>query len=435
MDYWITMRRARAVVVLLAVVAVFSAGASGQNHNTESPYSRYGLGERIPGGSAKSYAMGGIAQGLRNAHIINLENPASYTAQDTLSFIFDIALEGHYAYYSSDSGTKSSGAGSIHHLAIQFPIGKLFGVAAGFQPATQMGYDVTRFETDKRILSEVGRVRYRHLGHGGVSMAFLGFAYEPCRYISVGVNAQYLFGSINRTQEMYVPHHPLYAESSYEQRLVLNGTGISVGVQGIVPLGSVDSLRDLRLGATVETVPFLHGERRYEFSYSYLAMRRYLDQNALAGEGRISVPVRYALGGLYRDLHWETGADVHYQDWSSFEVLGAQDKVLAASYGVAVGVQYTPNPFSQRYYLARMQYRLGGFYEQEPIRLRGVSIRHLGVTFGVGLPYGRSGTMFHFGGRLGLEGTESKGLVQQSYAALVFGMSLNDVWFYKRKYN
>ncbi len=434
MDYWNTMRKARVVLLLLVVLAAYSSRSVGQTHNTESPYSRYGIGEQIPDGSAKSFSMGGITQGLRNAHIINTANPASYTAQDSLSFIFDIGLTGQYSLYSGSGATKRSGAANVHHIALQFPVGKYFGMAAGFRPSSQVGYNVTRYETDRQILSRVGRVRYQHIGHGGTNLAFVGLACNPVKWFSLGVNAQYVFGSINRSQEMFVPHHPQYAELSYDSRLVVKGFGLSAGFQGLIPLDSEDESRTLCLGFTVETFPALGGEHRYELSYDYLNSTRYLSQNAIWADGAISVPIRYAFGGLYKNRKWEAGLEAFYQDWESYQSLGKKG-ALAKSYGVNLGAEFTPNAQSQRYYIARINYRFGAYYHQDPVELNGTRIQSYGLTFGLGFPYGRVGTMFHVGGKLGIQGTTSHGLVRQSFAAIVLGMSLNDIWFYKRRYN
>ena len=60
--------------------------------STNSPYTRYGLGELSDQHFGNSKAMGGIAYGLRNGLQVNAANPASYTAIDSLTFIFDIGL-------------------------------------------------------------------------------------------------------------------------------------------------------------------------------------------------------------------------------------------------------------------------------------------------------------------------------------------------------
>ena len=58
---------------------------------TSSPFSRYAYGdlnENVPTGYR---AMGGVGYGMRSNKAINSAQPASYTACDSLTFMFDIA--------------------------------------------------------------------------------------------------------------------------------------------------------------------------------------------------------------------------------------------------------------------------------------------------------------------------------------------------------
>ena len=77
--------------LLVLLLTILSGVATAQN-NTNSPYTRYGYGQMAEYGSGNSKAMGGIAYGLRDGHQVNFANPASYTAVDSLTFIFDGGL-------------------------------------------------------------------------------------------------------------------------------------------------------------------------------------------------------------------------------------------------------------------------------------------------------------------------------------------------------
>ena len=98
------------------------------------------------------------------------------------------------------------------------------------------------------------------------------------------------------------------------------------------------------------------------------------------------------------------------------------------------GLQWIPNPTDLRYYLKRVQYRFGAYYSQLPMLVNGQSIRDVGVTVGFGFPYKYFTSIFHTAFRLGMRGSTSHGLVRELYGELVLGVSLNDVWFVKRKY-
>ncbi|MBR6539358.1 MAG: hypothetical protein IKT76_05840, partial [Bacteroides sp.] len=78
-------------IFLVLVLALLSGVAMAQN-NTNSPYTRYGFGQLTDPGSGNSKAMGGVAYGLRDKSQVNFANPASYSAVDSLTFIFDGGL-------------------------------------------------------------------------------------------------------------------------------------------------------------------------------------------------------------------------------------------------------------------------------------------------------------------------------------------------------
>ena len=56
------------------------------------PYSQYGLGELSEQSGSFSRGMNGLAYGLRLNNQVNALNPASYSALDSLSFIFDAGV-------------------------------------------------------------------------------------------------------------------------------------------------------------------------------------------------------------------------------------------------------------------------------------------------------------------------------------------------------
>ena len=68
------------------------SGLGFAQNNTNSPYTRYGYGQLAEQGASNSLAMGGVAYGIRDKAHTNFVNPASYTAVDSLTFIFEGGL-------------------------------------------------------------------------------------------------------------------------------------------------------------------------------------------------------------------------------------------------------------------------------------------------------------------------------------------------------
>jgi hypothetical protein len=70
-----------------------------QISSTLSPYSQYGLGVLADQSLGFNRAMGGVAYGLRDGKFINMQNPASYSAVDSLTMLLDVGVTGQVTNY------------------------------------------------------------------------------------------------------------------------------------------------------------------------------------------------------------------------------------------------------------------------------------------------------------------------------------------------
>ena len=73
-------------VMILAPTSTFAQSG------TESPYSQFGVGQLADQAAGFNRGMNGVAYGFREHNQVNYLNPASYSAVDSLSFIFDVGV-------------------------------------------------------------------------------------------------------------------------------------------------------------------------------------------------------------------------------------------------------------------------------------------------------------------------------------------------------
>jgi hypothetical protein len=66
--------------------------------------------------------------------------------------------------------------------------------------------------------------------------------------------------------------------------------------------------------------------------------------------------------------------------------------------------------------------------------INNIPLTETGISFGLGLPLGGLSNA-NIGLELSQRGQKDSGLVQETIVALRVGLSLNDIWFVKRKYN
>lgn len=94
---------------------------------------------------------------------------------------------------------------------------------------------------------------------------------------------------------------------------------------------------------------------------------------------------------------------------------------------------YLPKYNSFSSYFSRVVYRAGMRFENTGMVINGETINDFGISFGIGLPIGGFSNA-NIGFDLGKRGTTNSGLVQENYFNVRVGLSLNDRWFVKSKY-
>ena len=100
----------------------------------------------------------------------------------------------------------------------------------------------------------------------------------------------------------------------------------------------------------------------------------------------------------------------------------------------SIGGFYIPNYASFTSYWKRVVYRFGFRSEQMSVIMNNIPLTETGISFGVGLPLG-SLSNANVGIEISRRGEKNPNLIQETFVAMRIGLSLNDVWFIKRKYN
>ena len=91
-------------ILCVAFLCIMSLTAFAQS-GTNSPYSQYGLGILSEQSSGFNRGMNGLGLGFHEHNQVNYLNPASYSAIDSLTFIFDAGISGQITNFS-ENGTK-----------------------------------------------------------------------------------------------------------------------------------------------------------------------------------------------------------------------------------------------------------------------------------------------------------------------------------------
>lgn len=421
-----------AVMILLTSVTVKAQVTS------QSPYSRYGLGN-VKGLLLPQFrAMGGISTAVYKPNNyysnINMQNPASYSGI-TLTTV-DIGMSGGFKQLKKGSLSESSFNSTLSHIALAFPIkaGRT-GLSFGLLPYTDLGYEFSN--TEKLDTNTVNKL---YSGEGGLTKAYMGLGQQFGDHFRVGVNIEYVFGNLVENRALELQSTPSVNTKQQDKNSV-GGIGFSYGAQYEIPLSTKSRITLGYSGSSPSTV---NSKKTFAVTRYY---RESSGEEGTAidtpsfqenGAAKLKLPLVHNFGiTLQRDNKWLIGADFRTGNWSKLSIDG-ENKGLEDSWGFSAGGQITPDMTSVSSYFNRVDYRLGFTYDKTYIKVADQDIKQMAVTFGLGLPLAFNRFAFHklnFTTEIGRRGTVSSGLVQENYINFHLGFTLNDTWFRRFKFD
>jgi hypothetical protein len=376
--------------------------------------------------------MGGASIASRNNEQINMGNPASFDAVDSLGFMFEFAIDASSVQFEDNIGKMVANDVNFQYFAMNFQINNRLGTSLGMVPFSDVGYNVV-VEQD---IENTGPVTTTYYGAGTISNVFLGAAFQPFKFLSVGANLNYYFGMLNRNAEVVFSGASDFYNMQQYKSLRVSDFSFDYGLQATIPLKEKNKII---LGVVFENNP------KYNAFFSNITQKNLesgsaIDQDTLFYEeetkGVIEFPVTYGFGFSYvKENKLEINADYYHQSWSEAKFLGTKSEFLTDLNKFAVGAEWIPDKFSIKSYTNRIAYRAGVRYEETYLIFNNRQINDFGITFGVGLPVYRSKSTINVAAVFGRKGTKEENLVQENYFRLNLMVNLYDLWFIKRRFD
>jgi hypothetical protein len=413
-------------VCLSIVLVVTFYSASAQNSNKEnSPYSRYGIGELRNQLHISLRGMGGISSAYTNPYTVNSDNPATYSFLKLTTY--DAAGEGSIKNIRNDSVKYTTGMATVSYFSIGFPVSKNAGISFGLRPYSRVYYKLD----DTATFPGFGYGYKRSWGEGSLNYGYIGAA-GKYKGLSVGANFGYLFGTVTNYNYIVAIGSAPVASSDFQRTTRVGGI---YWKGGALYDFAVKKDLSMHVGATATLSQILKAKRsEYWISHPSPSVS---DTAYAAPEvrGTIITPLSYSAGvQLERSDKWLVGIDFSGAQWSQFRSFGIRDSVANAAWKLAVGGAYTPNATDIRSYFQRITYRIGFYYGIDNVLLRNTDLSFYAATIGMSLPLRKGTDRIHTALEIGNRGTTANGLLRENFTKLSIGISLNDRWFIKRKY-
>ncbi len=419
----------RMIGCLLMAATISGAFAQG---GTKSPYSQFGLGALGDYSQSMSRGMNGVGYGLRQGNQVNTLNPASYAGVDSLTMLFDMGLSGQTTNFKEGGVSRNASMAAFEYVAASFRAWKNVGVSFGVLPFTNVGYD---YQTKSRS-SETGTVSETYTGSGGLHQVFLGVGGRVVKGLSVGVNAAYLWGSIDRS----VTPSASTASNSLTKKYSTNITNykLDFGVQWEQSLSKRDQLT---IGAVVGVGHNLKNTASMSIM-KYNSASSKTDTTTFSVGDAMALPMSYGVGVAYKhDGRLTLAADYSLEQWGKVDIPGYQGGTYQKLSGqmkdrhrVVAGLDWTPNPMGRKY-MDFVHYRVGVGYATPYYNINGQDgPKELSASIGVALPIINS---YNNRSVLNISGqwvrSKADGFITENTFRINVGITFNERWFMKWK--
>ena len=414
------------------VILIFSYFSTISQTNTGSPYSLNELGEINFTGNVSYQSMGGIDASIDSIEF-NVNNPSSLAKIKTTNYLIGTFYKS--SSLSNNSLKENIKTSNVNYIAIGIPV-KNFGFGFGVLPYSSVGFNLQTTEE----YNDANSINQRLFGaDGNINKAFLSVGIPFLKYVSLGASANYNFGKFNyeRFNLMDGVNYGVFSNSSSE----IKGFTYNFSSNLLIPLKN-----DLTLSILYSLYP--EGELdSYNIASLYTSNATSITLESLGDfvdidldsrgleNTKLPVPKKsiYSIG-LEKKNSWFFGAQYENKLSSGFEnvFLNIKNVTYRDANSISFGGYFIPDSSSLVSYWKRIKYRFGIKNDKKSIIVNNLPINQFSLNLGLGLPIAGL-SKANLGLEIGKIGNDD--LIKENYFSLRLGLSLNDVWFIKRKYN
>jgi len=419
--------------------------------NTYTPYSYFGYGILEEFGTTKNISMGGLGMTILDNNCLNYTNPATYVFLDKTSF--ELGVKSSFIKMSQNELTQKNFISRLSMIGLGFPVSEKIGIAVSLSPYSSVGYNLTT--TDLIVNSENSPIEstYNHSGSGGLNKFLFGVAFNARKkeksHLSLGLNFNYLFGSIQRETTIYSNNSSTYFRDKNDK--IINGLNIELG--GVYST-SLEEIGDhiLSFGFKIQPKSTLKSKLNL-LQATYLGpIYNPLDTlgTTIISEEHSLInnddfPSTYSLGFSLQDKDrekWLIGVDYNASGGYSSTHLyhNLSEDVIRNKQEYIFGGFFIPNKSDIYNYFNRIQYRFGVSYVSGPLDIGNVvgdvseKLKDISFNIGLGLPIAKTHSIVNIGLQYGVMGNNNHvDYIRENYYNLYLSMTLNEKWFNKRK--
>ena len=394
---------------------------------TSSPYSRFGLGDLSSQFSSVFNSLGGGGYAINDSKIINPFSPASYSSFQSNSFLFSTGVNNETIDIQSLTNNQTVNNISLSHILFGFPLTKKIGSSFGIIPFSSIGYSMQNRD-------DIFGADMLYDGDGGISKVYFGSSLELHQNLSVGANASYLFGGLNRRKRLVFDDETIFNSRSNS---LINIKGIYYEFGAVFSKKIDDNNSQISISINTSNNTNVDAKRtNLVETFEYSGTNEIVKDTFVNSveKGSMILPKYTNLGLAYSLDKWLFVFDYSTQNWSDYELFEESDSLIN-SQRISGGLQYTPDISSVNQFYKRCHYRVGLALNTTPLQINNTQLEDKSISFGIGIPIKKNKSTYDISLILGQRGTTSNNLLKENYVKIGLSMSFEGIWFVKQKYN
>ncbi|MFH6995607.1 aromatic hydrocarbon degradation protein [Flavobacterium sp. FlaQc-48] len=405
-------------IVYLSCFILMSLTSFSQSISS-SPYSLYGVGSLYDSDFGVIPSIGSSGMALPSSTFINNLNPASLGFIPQNHFMFDIGGKAIVTTYQSSSKSESRNNFQFSHLALAFPVSKNSGFSIALKP-----YSSAAFRISNLKLPITNSQDYYYLtaaGSGGLNNFDLSYGYKFGKKLSLGATASVLFGNTSDDRSFLI----MNTITSIQKKTNYSGFRATLGAQY-----KIDSTFTI---ATTFKLPTQIGASKVQTVQSVADdVVTTVESNVKSDTDDYYMPLEMGVGiskrfknNVNMTLDYEKSL---WNNTSQSELYGDfvnQDRF-------ALGFTYSTKKNIRKYW-DRVQYAAGANFDTGYLEVDGKRVNNAAVSFGLSLPIENTYSALNISYSYGQRGRISDNLIKENYHKISLNLSLDGIWFVKRK--
>lgn len=402
------------------ILGLFTSTLIAQS-DIDSPYSLFGVGKENMSYFGGANGLGNTGIGYSNSSLLNKINPASLTAIEPTSFLYEIGLNNTISVKVDNNTSQTNYNFNFTHIALGFSVSNHWKMSFGLVPKTKTSYNIDLIEPVE------GNLNYYYTnvtGSGGVNELFWGHGFKISKNVSLGIELLAYFGSIDQEKQLNYSTTSIYLNEVKKY----NGLGIKGGLQYHIPnlfgtnttFGAIASLP-----STLSGTKDITGTK----TFTDIGSTTIIDETAIEiDDAELPLKIGFGISSQYRKL--TVNLDYQKNYWrNSYESNTNFSYSNQSIYGL--GVEYKRETNSLKYY-RKIVYRMGMNYDSGYLKMSDSKVDSFGFSAGIGLPVSNAGSSLNFSYTYGKEGTLNNNLVMDNYHKISLNISLMGRWFQKK---